>query len=99
MNPYPYDLSEGLFTSKPGVMYYCCLSVPDKLFLSCISNPIKAVTLLRTGEALSYEVTWSEASMCHDLVIDMPVEFINDNIIVIKIEIEGNTPVFENIFR
>lgn len=99
MNPYPYDLSEGLFTSKPGVMYYCCLSVPDKLFLSCISNPIKAVTLLRTGEALSYEVTWSEASMCHDLVIDMPVEFINDNIIVIKFEIEGNTPVFENIFR
>lgn len=99
MPPYPYDMTDGLFTARSGTLYYCCLVPHEKLFLSCIANPVYSVSLLSTKEPLPFTVTWSEASKCHDLVIDLPPNRPDSGIMVLKIEISGNEPVFEDIFQ
>lgn len=99
MDAYPYDIGEeGLFTCKPGKLYYHCFQMHEKFSLSCIANNIKDVYVLSTGEKLNYVVTYSDATKSHDLVIEQPTVASKDLIQVFCIEFEGDNVEFENIF-
>lgn len=96
--PYPYDIEDGLFTAKKGFLYYHCFRRQERLSIYCIGSPVNSVTLLSTGESLSFHSTWSEAAQCHELVIELPADMPDDYGTVFKIETDNSWPVFEDIF-
>lgn len=96
---YPYDISDdGMFTYKKGKLFYHCFTNHEKFSLCCIANSIKKVYLLGTNDPLKFEVTYSEANLCHDMIIEQPFNGFEDHFPVFCIEFEGDVPVFEDIF-
>jgi alpha-L-fucosidase len=93
----PYEYNWGFCTRRDHRLYLHVLRKVSSIALQNIKNQIKSVTLLKTGEPLAYEVSYSKASNRHKIVIQLPEACLDPLDTVIAMEYAEADPVYETL--
>lgn len=92
---YPYDLEDAYFTRRDNKLYVHFTDAKnDTLNITMLSSPVKAATLLATGEALSFEQSYAKASNQHRIVIHLPKALPFAHYNTVALDIADEAPVF-----
>jgi alpha-L-fucosidase len=93
-SPFPYELSWGLITAKPGRLYLHVFNWPRKeLVLYGLKNRVKKASLLSNGSEVKLSQNRDNARDLDSLRIQLPLVAPDKHNSVIVLEVEGNFDV------